>query len=192
MANRIVTERPRLPLVGHLLVSTSRCEDSVLRGSVCLVLHHGEEGSMGLVLNRPIDFDVDNLWKYLKAPDDKEVRPIRFGGPMSGPILALHNQEQWAEVAPASGVYIAAHVDKLQQLVASHQGEVRIVVGQVLWKVGQLEHELENGIWLPVPATPELVFAPEEDMWRRGMFEVGNRYVAMLVGAEQPPHVSFN
>lgn len=148
---------------------------------------------MGLVLNRAIDFDVDNLWKYLKrAPDDKESRPIRFGGPMSGPILALHNQEQLAEVAAASGVYVAAHVDKLQKLVASHAGEVRIVVGQVLWKVGQLEQELAAGIWLALPATPELVFAPEEEMWRRGMREVGNRYISLITGAVQPHHVSLN
>ena len=147
---------------------------------------------MGLVLNRAIDFDVDNLWKYLHASDDKDVRPIRFGGPMSGPILALHNQEQLAEVAAASGVYVAAHVDKLQKLIASHKGEVRIVVGQVLWKVGQLEQELDDGVWLAVPATPELVFAPEEEMWRRGMREVGNRYLSLLTGALQPPHVALN
>jgi len=181
-----------MPLAGQLLVSTDRCADNVLRGSVCLVLHHGDEGSMGLVLNRAIDFDVDNLWKYLKAPNDKEVRPIRFGGPMSGPILALHNQEQLAEVAAASGVYVAAHVDKLQKLVASHAGEVRIVVGQVLWKVGQLEHEFEDGAWLSLPATPELVFAPEEDMWRRGMREVGNRYIALVTGAVQPSWLASN
>ena len=147
---------------------------------------------MGLVLNRAIDFAVDNLWKYLQASDDKDVRPIRFGGPMSGPILALHNQEQLAEVAAASGVYVAAHVDKLQKLIASHKGEVRIVVGQVLWKVGQLEHELDDGVWLAVPATPELVFAPEEEMWRRGMREVGNRYLSLLTGARQPPQAAHN
>ena len=192
MSNRIATQTTRLPLAGQLLVSTDRCADSVLRGSVCLILHHGEEGSMGLVLNRAIDFDVDNLWKYLKAPDDKDVRPIRFGGPMSGPILALHNQEQLAEVAAASGVYVAAHVDKLQKLVASHAGEVRIVVGQVLWKVGQLERELDQGIWLALPATPELVFAPEEEMWRRGMREVGNRYLSLITGAVQPLHPWLN
>ena len=191
MVNRLATTTTRLPLAGQLLVSTDMCADSVLSGSVCLVLHHGEEGSMGLVLNRAIDFDVDNLWKYLKAPD-KDVRPIRFGGPMSGPILALHNQEQLAEVAAASGVYVAAHVDKLQKLVASHSGEVRIVVGQVLWKVGQLEREVDDGIWLAVPATPELVFAPEEEMWRRGMREVGNRYLSLITHAVQPHHPSLN
>lgn len=147
---------------------------------------------MGLVLNRAIDFDVDSLWKFLKAPDDQEIRPIRFGGPMSGPILAIHNQEQLAEVSAASGVYIAAQVDKLQKLVASHAGEVRIVVGQVLWKVGQLEHELADGMWLPLPATPELVFAPEEEMWRRGMREVGNRFLSMMVHTEPPIDIRSN
>ncbi len=192
MSNRIPHQPNHLSLGGQLLVATARCDDSMLQGTVCLVLHHGEEGSMGLVLNKSIDFEVGGLWKFLKAPEQKPHRVVRFGGPMSGPILALHNQEQWAEVCAASGVYIAAHVDKLQKLVAAQQGEVRIIVGQVLWKVGQLEQEIESGVWLPVPATPELVFAPEEEMWRRGMCEVGNRYISMITGAVAPPHPSLN
>ncbi len=123
MSNRIPHQPNHLSLGGQLLVATARCDDSMLQGTVCLVLHHGEEGSMGLVLNKSIDFEVGGLWKFLKAPEQKPHRVVRFGGPMSGPILALHNQEQWAEVCAASGVYIAAHVDKLQKLVAAQQAK---------------------------------------------------------------------
>jgi putative transcriptional regulator len=192
MNNRIPEPNVSLDLGGQLLVATTNCADSMLQGTVCLILHHGAEGSMGLVLNRAIELDTDGLWKFLNAPEERTSRPIRFGGPVSGPILALHNHKECAEVAAAAGIYIAAHVDKLQQLIASHSGEVRIVVGQVLWKVGQLEHEIGQGMWLPLPATPELVFAPEEEMWRRGMREVGNRYVAMLAGAVLPVNASLN
>ncbi len=109
-----------------------------------------------------------------------------------GPILALHNQEECAEVAAASGVYIAAHLDKLQQLVTAENSEVRIVVGQVLWKGGQLEHELLEGMWLPLPATPKLVFASADEMWQQSMREVGNHYLSMITGATPPVNVQWN
>ncbi|MCC6509750.1 MAG: YqgE/AlgH family protein [Pirellulaceae bacterium] len=192
MSNRIPSSDAQLVLRGQLLVATNRCADHILQGSVCLILHHDGEGSMGLVLNRSIETEVGGLWKFLKASKEQESRPIRFGGPISGPILALHNQQECAEMAAASGVYLAAHVDKLQKLVSSSSGEVRIVVGQVLWKEGQLEQEIVDRKWLPVPATPDLVFAPEEEMWRKSMLVVGNRFVKTLVGAVQPAHVGLN
>ncbi len=196
MSNRIgtLTQSPlaQLPLAGHLLVATNRNAGTGFTESVCLVLHHGSEGSMGLMLNRALDFDIENLWKVLNASKSQASQTVRFGGPMSGPILALHNQEQLAEVSPATGVYIAAHLDKLQKLIASQQGEVRLVIGQVIWKGGQLEHELAEGMWLPVPATPALVFAPEEDMWRQGMIQAGNCFIAGMTDAVVPPALEAN
>jgi putative transcriptional regulator len=178
MNHRLPTSSTQISLAGHLLVATSKCQDDFFGGSVCLIVHHGSEQSIGLVLNRAIDFDLGVLWEDLEEGETPpRSKPIRFAGPVSGPILALHDQEQLAEVSAADGVYIAARLDRLQELVTHKGGEVRIMVGQAVWKPGQLEAELVQGLWLPVPATPEIVFAPEDDMWRRGMREVGNRYV---------------
>ena len=44
---------------GQLLVATPQIEEGVFRRSVVLVLHHDEDGAQGIVLNRPIDADVD-------------------------------------------------------------------------------------------------------------------------------------
>ena len=176
-------EGPRLPLTGQLLVSVNRPDDSPLAGAVCLVLHHATEGSMGLILNRELDRDVESLWKVLKAPARSTAGPIRFGGPCSGPIIALHSHEQFAEGLAGQGVYLAAHLDKLQKLVATERGQVRIVVGQIQWNAGELESEVLKGQWLPMPATPELVFAPEDEMWGRGMRQAGNRFISIVSGA---------
>ncbi len=147
---------------------------------------------MGLVLNKSLEMDVGSLWQYLEATDNAQHRSVSFGGPASGPILALHNHAECAEVAAASGIYVAAHLDKLKQLVSAAEGEVRIIVGQVHWKVGQLEHEMAQGMWLPIPATPKIVFANPQEMWRQSMREVGNRYMSILTGATAPADVRFN
>lgn len=192
MTNRIPASDVQLALSGQLMVATKRCEDGLFAGTVCLILHHGQEGSMGLVLNKSLDIDVGGLLKFLEASDNSHHRSVCFGGPVSGPIIALHNHAECAEVAAASGVYVAAHLDKLKQLVSSDDGEVRILVGQVHWKVGQLEQEMSQGLWLPLPATPKIVFANPEDMWQQSMRELGNRYISLLTHATPPADVHSN
>ncbi len=192
MTNRIFATENGLSLGGQLLVATRRCVDGMFAESVCLILHHDQSGSMGLVLNKSLDIDVGNLWEFLKAPDSDHHPSVCLGGPTSGPILALHNHAECAEAAAASGVYIAAHLDKLQQLVSRDQGEVRIVVGQVIWKHGQLEEQLAQGMWLPLPATPKIVFARPEEMWRQSMREVGNHFVSMITATPAPPDIRCN
>lgn len=192
MKNRIPSVSPQLPLAGLVLVSTNQANESPLAGAVCLVLHHENEGSMGLILNREFDHDLDSLWKVLKAPEDSHAGSVRFGGPFSGPIIALHCDEQLAEALAGTGVYVAAHLDKLQQLAAAPQGQVRFVIGQLQWNAGELEQEIFQGRWLPMPATPELVFAPEDEMWGRGMREAGNRFVTAVSGAAPTENALLN
>lgn len=116
MTNRIPAEN-HLALNGQLLVATNRREDGMFAGSVCLILQHDKSGSVGLVLNKSLDIEIEPLWKFLNAAEGGHHPSVCFGGPVSGPILALHNQKECAEASAASGVYIAAHLDKLQQLV---------------------------------------------------------------------------
>lgn len=191
MTNRIPEPEVTLALNGQLLVATSRRADGMFSGSVCLILNHDESGTMGIVLNKSLDIEVGGLSKFLQASENLQ-HSVRFGGPNSGPILALHNHKDCAEASAAAGVYIAAHLDKLQRLLSSDDGEVRILVGQVLWKAGELEAEIAQGMWLPLPATPKIVFARADEMWRESMRELGNHYVAMLTGSTPPADVRWN
>ena len=89
-------------------------------------------------------------------------------------------------------VYEQALADELAEMVRDHAREQGYAfIGPVTVSFVR-EQELETGIWLAVPATPELVFAPEEEMWRRGMREVGNRYISLITGAELPHHAALN
>lgn len=191
MGNRIPSSDSQLALSGQLLVATNRRSDGMFAGSVLLVLQHDSSGSVGLVLNKSLDIEIEPLWKFLNG--EKAHHPsVCFGGPISGPILALHDHEECAEASAATGVYIAAHLDKLQRLVSAEAGEVRIVVGQVLWQGGQLEQELAQGMWLPLPATPKIVFARADEMWRQSMREIGNQYVSIITKSLPPADVRWN
>lgn len=96
----------------------------------------------------------------------KPGRCVHFGGPLSGPVLALHGVKTLAEAETASGIYLAAEKTLLQQLVNSEtQLPVRLIVGHAAWQSGQLEAEVAAGFWYVLPATADRVFTADDAMW---------------------------
>ena len=93
-----------------------------------------------------------------------------------------------AEFASTEGVYFAAQLENLQRLLALDEpSEVRIIVGQAAWKPGELDNELREGKWLPIPVTPQLVFCSEDEMWARAMRQIGNHFVVAITSATGQP-----
>lgn len=181
---------------GCILVASPSWRSEMYGRSVCLLVHHGKEGSVGVFLNRSFPESPDELWKHLAGENSVAAsqRRLHFGGPMAGPVIALHNQPELAEFTTVDGVYVAAQLENLQRLVQSHdEAEVRIIVGQATWQPGELESELRDGKWLPISASPQLVFSSEDEMWTRAMRQIGNQFVASISGATgQPANVLLN
>ena len=177
-------------LAGVVLIAAPVLTDPVFGRSVCLVLEHTDEGSVGLVLNRSFTSDVAELWDHLSDGQTNVAHPpghLNFGGPVSGPVLAIHDQELLAEAGNGEGVYVAAQVENLKKLTLVEPEHYRLFVGHAAWKAGQLEAEVERGFWYPVTADSQLVFAHESDMWALGMRSVGRSIVSEFVGADKMP-----
>ena len=194
MSNRFQVRNESMQLSGKLLIASPDWDDSMFSRSVCLIVHQGSEGAVGMVLNRVLDTDLDNLWKQLAGTEarNKSAR-VHFGGPMSGPVVAVHDQVELSEFDSGGGVYLAAQVSNLKQLVSTETcHDVRIIVGQASWQAGDLEQEIIDGKWLAVPIERELVFAPEDEMWGRGMRTFGNYFVAAVTGAQHPKCPQWN
>jgi putative transcriptional regulator len=195
MTNRLKTSIP-YNLAGSLLVASPGWEHELFGRAVCLVVHHSPERAIGVVLNRHLPLPLREFWQHL-APN----RPIRhdarvhLGGPQAGPVVALHNRQELAEFTSADGVYFAAQIQNLKELVSSSESEtqVKIFVGQADWGAGELEREFETGNWLPLPVSSKLVFADESEMWSRAMLGVGDLMVAHMTGAKVcPPEILMN
>lgn len=179
-----------------ILVASPTWSNELFARSVCLLVHHGKEGSVGIFLNRSLADSPADLWDHLAGDSNGAAsrRILHFGGPMSGPVIALHNRPDLAEFTPVDGVYVAAQLENLQQLMqADSAAEVRIMVGQAAWQPGELDSELRQGKWLPLPISPQLVFSNEDEMWARAMRQIGNHFVAAITGATgQPASVLLN
>jgi putative transcriptional regulator len=180
----------QLSFQGHLLVAAPSWRDDLFERVVCLVVQHGPQGAVGILLNRSLGAEASGLWQHLAAGNKLENKlPLHFGGPQSGPVVAVHNRRELAEFTSAEGVYFAAQIHHLQQLVASSpvNSAVKIIVGQADWKAGQLETEFMDGKWLPLPVSSKLVFADETTMWSQAMREIGNHLVKSMTGSRGAP-----
>ena len=61
-------------------------------------------------------------------------RMIHFGGPQSGPVVAIHQESEFAEAETGTGIYVAAQKHHLENLVRRDQVRYRLIVGHLGWK----------------------------------------------------------
>ena len=159
-------------LTGHFLVASPHLGDPNFFRSVVLVIRHDEEGAFGVVLNRPLPGTVADIWKALGTEIQNE-QPIYLGGPVTGPLLAVHRDESISEGEVLPDVYYSTHKDSLNHLVTEYEGPYRVFSGYSGWGEGQLESEIEEGSWLTTKATSADIFASPEEMWKSVAARIG-------------------
>jgi len=146
--------------------------DPNFRRTVVLILHHGDEGTLGVVLNRPSEVPVDQVapaWAaYVGDPADAFIGgPVEQDTPLC--LAALRNGETSVPgtigvIGPVALVVLDSDPD---ELVSKVRG-MRMFIGYAGWDAGQLEGELARDDWIVVPALPSDVFAePGTDLWAR-------------------------
>ena len=83
-------------LTGHFLVASRYLRDPNFAQSVVLMIHHDHQGALGLVINRPSDKSVREVWEMIgNDPCDREDR-IYVGGPVPAPLVAIHSLQAFS------------------------------------------------------------------------------------------------
>lgn len=186
-------------LTGHLLIAIPDLGDPNFSKTVVLLFQHSEEGASGVILNRLSEASISNVWEEVAdVPCDCEDL-VRIGGPVQGPLIALHSSLVLAEtqVMPAGSaaglpIYISFSRDNLDELVRQREQEFRIFSGYSGWGPGQLESEIEQGGWLTLKATSQHVFNSPEGLWRQVCDDVGKDVLLPLLGQHFPGDASLN
>jgi putative transcriptional regulator len=165
---------PALPLAGRLLVAAPMLSDPPFSRTVVLLLDHDEEGSLGLVLNRPSHVPVGAVlppWHGRTTGTDV----LFSGGPVaedSALALGLHTGPEdgpepvgFRRVAGQFGL-VDLDVDPEDSL--AEIDAIRIYAGYAGWSAGQLDDEVAEGAWYVVDGGPVDVFDPDpEALWMR-------------------------
>lgn len=178
-------------LKGQLLLASPALADPNFERTVVLVSEHGDEGAMGLVLNRPSDVSVGDAVPQLEDAVDGE-EPVFVGGPVQPTTLVLlaeFEDPSEAGLLVGFGIGFPGPDTDLEQL-ADTTLRGRVFAGYAGWGPGQLEGELDNGDWITEPAAPEDIFSAEaDDLWASVLNRKGGRYVLL---ARMPADPSLN
>ncbi len=174
-------------LSGHFLVASRHMRDPNFSRSVVLMVHHTEEGAMGVVLNQPSDQTVQHVWAMIGNDPCPYDDPIYVGGPVPGPLIALHTQESFSEQEVLPGLYVSTHRDALDLIVRKTDHPFRIFSGHSGWGEEQLDGELELGGWIHTRATIEDVFCDQESLWKNITQRIGLEIMAPKIDQKQVP-----
>ena len=155
-------------LRGSFLVATRPLRDPNFFRTVVLILEHGDQGAMGLIVNRPSERLIrETLNQHFEVPESDDV--LFVGGPVEPEsLLLVHNVSELSneQTCPVPGMYLGGTADAFAEVMhrASEQDpqlKYRIYSGYSGWSPGQLESELERNDWLTLVAQAEFVFADD-------------------------------
>lgn len=153
-------------LRNHFLLAMPHLEDPNFAGSLSYLCDHDDNGTMGLIVNHPLELTLDALLEQLDL-DATECpsrnMPVYYGGPVHkerGFILHRGDSQSWdSSLQVADNVALTTSMDMLQAIAAGRGPEKFLVcLGCCGWQAGQLEKEIMDNTWLTVEAQPEVIF----------------------------------
>lgn len=155
--------------------------DPNFRRTVVLIVHHDEQGTFGVVLNRTTDISAIGLCSSLDVDwCGSPEKGIRWGGPVQPQTGWLLFDDQAGagdhdEVKQlAGGVQFAGSLDVLREMAHDPPDHLHVMLGYAGWGPGQLESELSEGAWLIAPVSRETVFEVDHTvMWDHVLRSLG-------------------
>ncbi len=159
-------------LAPALLVAMPDLGDPNFKRSVVLLVHHDDEGTVGLVLNRETDVLASDLCDTLDIEwhGDPEWG-VHWGGPVqpnTGWVVA--GDATLADVPETTpfgeSLHFAGSLEALRRVAEAPPRQLRLFLGYAGWGPGQLEDELSRGAWVVAPLSVEALFeVPADDLW---------------------------
>jgi putative transcriptional regulator len=152
---------------GVFLVAGPQLLDPNFRKTVVLVIHHGLDGTLGIVINRPTTTALSRL-----LPDTKEFQgqpdTVYIGGPVFQQVLLLLLRSRirlQSANQVLDDVYFSQDMNMLTDMFKqnSQKGAFRVYAGHAGWAPGQLEDEFERGDWRVIRADSGTVFEKDPD-----------------------------
>jgi putative transcriptional regulator len=169
---------------GRLLVAESGLRDPNFAGSVVLLLNHSDEGSLGVVLNRPLEAGVGDVlpgWAERTSPPDRLFQggPVGTSSAIGVAVLPGDGPEPLG-VRRLVGAFAVVDLDAPADVVRPAVAGLRIFVGHAGWGAGQLDGELGHGSWHVVGAEPNDVMTPDAANLRRAVLRRQPTALALL------------
>ena len=163
------------PKKGKLLIAEPTLTGDVsFNRSVVLLVEHNEEGSVGFILNKPLEYDISDLVTEIKIPF-----PVYNGGPVEQDNLYFihkvpHLISKSIEIS--DGIYWGGDFDKTIDLINKEvisEEDIRFFLGYSGWSSLQLDQELSSKSWIVVKNDYEsaIIHKSSDAFWKEKMVE---------------------
>lgn len=170
----------QIPQAGDMLISEPFLQDENFVRSVVLLCEHNNEGSFGLVLNKPSilklnelveDFHFLDCEVYVGGPVEQNTLHFIYLGEKQIPgSLEIGKNIWW-------GGDFEQLVDKMKNEIIQ-QDSVRFFIGYSGWGSGQLEDELEENTWIicKTELDTEILELTSEMLWKHLLKRMGGEF----------------
>jgi len=168
-------------LTNQLLIAMPGLRDPNFARGVAFLCQHGEEGAMGLMINRLSEYRLGDVLAQMNMHSslaDVVDAPVLIGGPVQperGFVLHTPNGSWESSFRISERVSVTTSRDILVAIAAGNGPRHAVVtLGYSGWTPGQLEQELADNHWLTAPVSEQVLFeTPLEDRWEAAAGLVG-------------------
>ncbi|WP_343190123.1 YqgE/AlgH family protein [Buchnera aphidicola] len=165
-----------MELKNHFLIAMPGIEDPFFKKSVIYICKHDSNGTMGLIINKPIenlkvkDILIKLKIKNIKKENEEMNKPVILGGPQSGDrgfILHSSKKSFSTSIKVSKNTLITTSRDILESIeTLEDPNNMLVALGYCAWKKNQLENELLENSWLTAPANSYVLFkVPMKNKW---------------------------
>jgi len=181
------------PTKGVLLVAEpSIMGDISFNRSVILLAEYNENGSVGFILNKPLDYNLHDF-----IPELDSTIPVYNGGPVEQDNLYfIHKIPELIpdSIEISNGIYWGGDFNKIINLLQEgeiDESEIRFFLGYSGWSNNQLEEELGLNSWVIThnDYKNNILGKANANFWKEKMIEFGGDY---LIWSNAPENPSFN
>jgi putative transcriptional regulator len=167
------------PTKGTILISEPLLSDNYFKRAVVLLADHNEDGSFGIILNKPIDNKFNEIVSDFPVFNGQ----LFLGGPVSSSSLFfIHSLGDLIEnsIKIMDGMYWGGDIDSVRELLLLKQidhNQIRFCIGYSGWASKQLDEELKKNSWLVSKLTSEVIMNTDPDLlWELALKNLGQEY----------------
>jgi putative transcriptional regulator len=169
------------PLTNQLLIAMPALADPNFSRTVTLICDHSPDGALGLVINRPLELALGDLFEQIDvdpALAQHGTDPIQYGGPVQNNRgFVLHEPlGHWESTLPVSDTLGLTTSQDILHAIAEDRGPDTwlVALGYAGWGAGQLEQEMADNAWLNGPADNRILFhTPLAERWQAAAARLG-------------------
>jgi putative transcriptional regulator len=168
-------------LANHLLIAMPSLTDPTFKGTVIYICEHHVQGTVGLIINRPMQFPLSLVFEQLQIESiSPEIiaRPLLFGGPVQperGFVIHRPSGSWRSSLSLGDDVTVTTSNDIIRAIAANHgPKDMLVTLGYSGWTENQLEQEVMDNSWLVCPYKAELLYeVPFELRWEYAGLSIG-------------------